>query len=65
MAVPDRVTRVAIGMGLSTRVAKSKECPRCGKVVGTWITFGNLNLARHKNAEKKWCRRPPDTGSSA
>jgi hypothetical protein len=64
MTVPRKVTQVAVGMGLSTRVANSRECPRCRKLVGTWITFGNVNLARHKNPEGKWCRRPPADSAS-
>lgn len=59
MSMPKKVSDAAVGMGLSTRVARSRECPRCGKLVGTWITFGQLNLARHKNPQGKWCARPP------
>jgi hypothetical protein len=60
MSVSNKISEKAVILGLSTRVARSRKCPRCDKVVGTWVSFGHLTLARHKNPQGQWCRRPPE-----
>jgi hypothetical protein len=44
-------------LGFSTsRGSSLKPCPRCGRLVGHWISFGKINTARHKDKNGRWCR---------
>ena len=47
------------------RPPNTAKCPQCGRDVGYWMQDGFIQLARHKNQQKVWCRRLPSSDRGA